>query len=502
VNALANRLLAGILLLLAVLALSNWFILTQAARSFSDELTQQLNGSIAMYVVREAPLIHSGVVNTTLLARLARQAMVVNPMAEVYLLDPRGGIIGRRADAATTVTSIDLGPIRAFLAGTAAGPLYATDPRHVDRPRVFSAAEVRDHGQLEGYVYVVLGGAQAASLREALSGSYILRAALGMLLVLLVLAALAAWALTLWLTRPIRQLHDRVLQLGKDLGAGTLGAQVQGASTLGDVRNVFEILAKKLHAQVIELRQADRLRRELFTNVSHDLRTPLTAMRGYIDTIALNSDQLSRERQREFIAIASRHCDRLNRLVDQIFSLARLDVAAIRLRPEPVSLAELAQDIVKKYQLLAESMRLRLQLEIDPRAPQVAADIGLLETVFENLLDNAMRHSAAGSEIVVSVATTGDNVRAQVSDRGSGIETADLQRITQRFESGSGGRTGLGLAIVTRILELHGSALELTSTPGRGTTAAFGLPVLRALPNTMTQQMSRQVKGRDDFVTG
>lgn len=501
-SALANRLLAGTLTLLVILALASWLILTQAARAFSDELTQQLNGSIAMYVVQEQALIRAGRINATELQRLARQAMIINPMAEVYLLDPRGRVIGWRSGTKPGAARIDLAPIRLFILGGHAGPIYATDPRHPGEPRVFSAAAVRHQGQLEGYVYVVLGGSRAAGLRATLAGSYILRAALFTLLVLLLLAAIAAWFLTVAITRPIRQLHCQVLDLGEQLGAGRISADVRSTGSLAAVRDVFERLATLLRTHVDALQQADRLQRELFTNISHDLRTPLTAMRGYLDSIELQSDCLSSERRRDYLAIALRHCDRLNRLVDQMFSLARLDVAAVRLRPESVSLTELAQDIVSKFQLPAEAARVRLQLEVDPNAPRVSADIALLETVLENLLDNALRHTPAGAEIVVAVSNDRAGVRTQVRDRGAGIDSGDLLRMTQRFEAGHGGRTGLGLAIVSRVLELHGSSLELSSSPGLGTTAAFTLPALPVEAGAAATDLRPEFHVRDEFVTG
>jgi signal transduction histidine kinase len=243
------------------------------------------------------------------------------------------------------------------------------------------------------------------------------------------------------------------------------------------VSTVFEALAHRLHSQLTELRQSDRLRRELFTNISHDLRTPLTAMRGYIDTIALHADDLSPQQRTECVAIASRHCDRLNRLVEQIFSLARLDVGAMQLQREPVSLAELAQDIVGKYQWSAQSAALVLRLVLDPQSPRVSGDIAMLETVLENLLDNALRHSPAGGEIVVAVRGYEGAVQVQVRDEGSGIEAGDLRRLTRRFEAGHGGRTGLGLAIVSRVLELHGGSLELDSRPGHD----GGVPIAGAV---------------------
>lgn len=473
----AGRLLAATIALLAALAVASGVILASAARGYSDELTQQLNRSIAMYVVAEAPLIRSGRIDEPQLARLARQAMVINPMAEVYLLDPRGWIIGRSMNAPNATSTVALPPIRAFLAGRGRGPIYGTDPRDPRSARVFSAAEIRDESDLEGYVYVVLGGAASQGAAATIAGSYILRAALGTSLVVLLLAAVAAWALTAWLTQPLRELHGRVVQLGEEQGGSRgSGARDRRAVDLDAVRAAVETLASRLAAQVESLKQADRLRRDLYASISHDLRTPLTAMRGYLDTLLRDDRPLPVERQRAFIAIAVRHCERLSRLVDQVSSLARLDATAVRLRPEPVALTELAQDVVTKFQGLAESASIHLHLEVDPQSPSVMADIGMLETVLQNLLDNALRHTPRGGEIVVSVNARASSVETAVRDSGSGIAPSELERLQQPFEVGVGGRTGLGLAIVKRVLDLHGTELRLSSMPGFGTTVAFVLP--------------------------
>lgn len=473
----AGRLLAATIVLLIALALSSWLILANAARGYSDELTQRLNRNIAMYVVAEAPLIRKGRVDEAQLTRLAHQAMVINPMAEVYLLDRLGRIVGQRIKEPLASDEVDLEPIRAFIREPTRAPVYGSDPRDTHTRRVFSAEQIRDQGELQGYVYVVLGGAPRQSIAAIIVGSYILRAALITLLLVLLFAAAAAWALTMWLTRPLRELHARVVQLSHEHRAATPDARVMRphAPDLSAVRDAIESLATRLAAQVEELKQADRLRRELYASISHDLRTPLTAMRGYLDTLATDEKPLAQERRRAFIEIAVKHCERLTRLVDQLFSLARLDSAAVRLRPEPVALTELAQDIVTKLQGLAEQAGVRLRLEVDPRAPPVMADIGMLETVLQNLIDNALRHTPAGTEVVVSVQSGEGAVETTVRDTGGGIPTESIQRCLYPKEIGPNRRTGLGLAIVKRVLKLHGAELQLESAVGVGTTATFVL---------------------------
>ena len=206
----AGRLLAATIALLIALAITSWLILANAARGYSDELTQRLNRNIAMYVVAEGPLIRQGRVDEPQLTRLAHQAMVINPMAEVYLLDATGKIIGHRIKARLAAQAVDLAPIRAFLSQPSSAPIYGADPRDARARRVFSAAEIRTDGRLEGYVYVVLGGVASETTATPIAGSYILRAALITLLVVSLLAAAAAFALTAYMEIGRASCRERV----------------------------------------------------------------------------------------------------------------------------------------------------------------------------------------------------------------------------------------------------------------------------------------------------
>jgi signal transduction histidine kinase len=493
----AGRLLVATIALLAASAVAGCLILARAARGYSDELTQHLNRNIAMYVVAEAPLIRAGRVDEAQLTRLARQAMVVNPMAEVYLLDPAGHVVGSRGERPLKTTRVRLAPLREFLSPTAHRPIYGDDPRGDGMPRVFSTAEIHDGSRLQGYVYVVLGGAASEGAAATLAGSHILRAGVTTSLIVLVLTAIAAWALTGWLVRPLSRLHARVIELGNRHAPHGADAPIDGHIDLDAVRAAVDSLTARLAAQVASLEQADRMRRDLYASISHDLRTPLTAVRGYLDTLVRGDSQLTPDRRRAFISIALRHCERLGRLVDQVFALARLDATVVRLRREPVALTELAQDVVSKFQGLAEAARVRLQFDVDTGAPAVLADIGMLETVLQNLLDNALRHTRAGGEIVVSVTAGAGEVLVSVNDTGEGMAPSDLARLKCPLEIGSGGRTGLGLAIVGRVLDLHGSALRLVSASGVGTQAAFALA---AVSTVDPFELQENTAAREEFV--
>ncbi len=252
----------------------------------------------------------------------------------------------------------------------------------------------------------------------------------------------------------------------------------------------FSEMAGRIQKQLGDLTQADALRRELIANVSHDLRTPLAALQGYLETLLIKEGQLAPEEERRYVNIALRHSERLSKLIGELFELAKLDAGAAKPRLEPFSLAELAQDVVQKFQLAAaeKGVELHLQAKKGGDLPFVRADLGLIERVLANLLDNALQHTPAGGTVTVALRLEG-GVTVEVRDTGVGISAADLPHIFERYyhaprtPAGKAG-TGLGLAISERIIELHGSHIEVESQVGVGSSFTFTLPTQGALRDT------------------
>jgi signal transduction histidine kinase len=221
------------------------------------------------------------------------------------------------------------------------------------------------------------------------------------------------------------------------------------------------------------------LRRDLVANVSHDLRTPLVSMRGYLEMLASKGDSLTREVRDEYLGIAVRQSEHLTTLVNELFELAKLDFRGMSLAREPFQLAELAADVVAKFKLAADDRQVDLSIESPGSLPFVDADLSLIERVLENLIFNALKHTPAGGRVGVVLAAQGDRVLTQVVDTGCGIAPADLPFIFDRFYRGDGAQrrghgAGLGLAIAKRIVDLHGERLEVASDAG-GTRFTFAL---------------------------
>lgn len=266
--------------------------------------------------------------------------------------------------------------------------------------------------------------------------------------------------------------------------------QVSGAFTADRTRVLQSLAAQaaialenaRLHREL----EAENsfLRRDLIANVSHDLRTPLVSIRGYLELLAATGEALDDTQRRSYLETAVRQSEHLGVLIDELFELAKLDFKGLALQSEEFQIGELASDVLQKFRLMAAGKPIELMLEAMPGLPAVRADLSLIERVLDNLLGNALKHTPAGGCVKLHLRADDQGVRVSVIDNGVGIAPADLPHIFDRFyrgqaasdqRSGSARGTGLGLAIARRILELHGQTIDVESD-ATGSTFRFTLP--------------------------
>lgn len=252
-------------------------------------------------------------------------------------------------------------------------------------------------------------------------------------------------------------------------------------------------LAHRVSEQVEALDHATRQRRDLLANVSHDLRTPLAAMQGYLELLLLRHADLEPKERHNYLEIAARQSERLTRLVSDLFQLAELDGDDARPEREDFALGELIQDVIQKHASDAARRKIDTRLLATGTAALVHADIALVERLLTGLMENAVRHTSAGGSVTLHAAYEPTHApgRAEVTvrDTGEGIASADLAGLFERYQSTEriAGASitphgGLGLAIARRIVQLHGGDLRISSRPGVGTEVKFDLP-LAARPN-------------------
>ena len=250
-------------------------------------------------------------------------------------------------------------------------------------------------------------------------------------------------------------------------------APVQAASHKGAVLVLHEIT---------ELRRLERVRQDFVANVSHEFRTPLTAIQGFAETLLGGAleDPINRRR---FVEIIREHAMRLARLTEDLLKLSRIEAGQLKLEFRPVSVAQLIDSCMETAQLKAVPKRLSLAVQLPAELPPVRGDANSLQEVLQNLLDNALQYTPAGGKIEVSALSTDSRVVVTVADTGIGIPQVEQERIFERFyrvdaaRSREAGGTGLGLSIARHIMEAHGGHLWVESAVGEGSRFHFSIPI-------------------------
>ena len=411
------------------------------------------------------------------------QLMAVNPSVEVYLLDKQGAIIGNAAPAGHLKRQrVALPPLQALLGG-APMPVYGDDPRSADERKVFSVAPLKVDGRIEGYLYVVLLGEEYTALASNAQFNSAVRMALWTSGLMVLFSLLAGGFAFYWVTRPIRRLTRQVSAL--DSGGieavqayAALPAVRAGRDEVSQLQQAFHRMAQRLAEQWQTLAQQDRLRREFIANVSHDLRTPLTSLHGYLETLSVKAATLSEADRRRYLEIALAQSRKVGKLAQELFELARLEYGVVKPQKEPFPSASCCRTCSK-----SSSWRRRRAtsgcMPTFPGIPPVFADLSMIERVLTNLLDNAIRHTPPGGDIGVRLWRQDDRVMVQVSDSGPGIPQTLRADLFVRPSVLSGARRpsgGLGLMIVRRILQLHDSDIQLIEQAQSGACFRFAIP--------------------------
>jgi len=244
------------------------------------------------------------------------------------------------------------------------------------------------------------------------------------------------------------------------------------ASLLGNNRGILLVLL-----DVSEMKSLERMKKDFVVNVSHELRTPLTAIKGFVETLL---EEESQGASRRYLEIIGRHTDRLIHITKDLMALARLEREE---QPDlqPLNLRELLDQVLLLYEEKLRAKQLYLRLDLSDGMPALRADPVMLEQLFINLLDNALKYTEQGG-ITILARRDGEHAEIKVSDTGIGIPPGHLPRIFERFyvvdksRSRTLGGTGLGLSIVKHIVLLHGGTIDAASTPGQGSTFIIRLP--------------------------
>ncbi|HEV8461904.1 MAG TPA: HAMP domain-containing sensor histidine kinase [Gaiellaceae bacterium] len=239
--------------------------------------------------------------------------------------------------------------------------------------------------------------------------------------------------------------------------------------------------AETLARQNEQLLELDQMKDRFVSMVSHELRTPLTSMIGYLEVTLDGEVGELNEEQQEFLEIVNNNCHRLDRLIDDILFMSRVDSGRLSLEPAWISIDEVAAACVRTARVAAEQKQLTLEYTAEPNMPKYWGDAVRLSQMFDNLLSNARKYTDEGGAVRVSIVLRDETIHIEVADSGVGIPEDEVDRLFERFFRASTGLnaqgTGLGLSILQSIVQVHGGSVSVRSELGVGTTFEVDLPL-------------------------
>ena len=480
-NSLVWRLSLALMGILVLLGLSYVMITSYSAHQYYQETTQRLNAHVAEHMLLEVNPFENGEVNEEALGKIMHSMMAVNPGLEVYLVDPEGSILSYVVlDKKVRLKSIDLDPVKRFIDSKGEVFVEGDDPRQPGETTIFSATEVRENEQLLGYVYMVLASEKYENISEALATGYFMRIGSFSFTLTLIFAFGLGILLIYFLTRSIR----KVAQTMKSFADGKYEERIEinRNDELAVIGNSFNFMADTIVRNMEDLKQVDKLRRELIANVSHDLRSPMAVINGYIETLVMKEDELSSEQHKKYLDIVFRSSQKLNGLVSDLFELSKLESGQVKLEKERIALSEQVVDISEEYKVLAAKKGVVIEATMPANERlEVIADAKLISRVFHNLLDNALKFVPDEGKIKLEMSKKDGRLKTVVSNTAKEIKTETLEHFFDRnyqgHEENAKEGAGLGLTIVKKILDLHESIIQVRASKENEIQFSFSLPL-------------------------
>jgi two-component system sensor histidine kinase BaeS len=277
-------------------------------------------------------------------------------------------------------------------------------------------------------------------------------------------------------------LEDAARALGD--GRTDVRADESGGDEVTALSTTFNKMADDLHARAAALAESDRARRQLLADVSHELMTPLSGIRGYVETLAMPELKLDDDTRRRYLGVVDEETHKLEAIIGDLLDLARLEGGGDALEREPVLVDDLFRRVADRHRPLLCERQIALTTASAPGTPLVYGDPDRLEQALQNVAANAIRHTPDGGRVTLNAAPDGDRVRITIADTGPGIPADHLPHVFDRFykvdASRAGTRvpsgSGLGLSIVRAIVLRHGGEIVAANTPEGGASFTFLLP--------------------------
>jgi signal transduction histidine kinase len=300
------------------------------------------------------------------------------------------------------------------------------------------------------------------------------------------LLGLGATLTALFVFRPAHKRLRTLEQAARALGEGRtdVRATEAGGDEVSSLARTFNHMASDLESRATALAASDRARRQLLADVSHELMTPLSAIRGYVETLGMPDLPLDPDTRLRYLGIVEQETHKLEAIIGDLLDLARLEGGGDRLRAEPVAVEDLFSRVADRHQPTLRDRDITLDSSVAPGTPKICGDSGRLEQALQNVAANAIRHTPSGGRVSLAASAAPEGVLILVRDNGPGIPDEHLPRVFDRFYKVDASRSGtavpsgsgLGLSIVRAIIERHGGSVTARNAPEGGAVFELRLP--------------------------
>lgn len=480
------KLASGLFAILLIVGLSYTIFASYMLKNINQSSQQLINKELAQNLVDDKKIVKQGNIDIKAMKQTFMQYMSINPAIEIYYLDLQGKILAYSAEPGKVKrNSIDLTPVLQRLSNNNRQPLIGDDPRSHNIKKPFSVTSLPDSKNPQGYLYVVLQGEELTSALQQQSQNTAIQLGGLVLAGSLLMGLLMGLYIFYRVHKRIDGLQNQLAHfISSDFGdqqLKTLAKQDIEGDEISVLEKYIQSMAEQIRQQWSALKQQDSLRREMVANISHDLRTPLASIQGYLETLSIKQQSLSQQEMQHYLQTAVKQSRGLQKLIDDLFELAKLDARDQQPAMEKFPLLELVYDVISKFEIQAEEKNIQIEIESDSQNPMVYADIGLIERVLDNLINNALYYSPQNGTITLNIHTAADQaVRVKVIDHGRGIAEDQLELVFERFHQAhtperTDGHAGLGLCIVKKIIELHQQKIWVESKPDQGAQFQFTL---------------------------
>lgn len=462
-----------------LLGLSQLYISSLGWRQMAAEVEQKAHWELAEVIKEKlgGDLEMSGGQDQLERALYSLQRML--PKVDVYLLDKSGKVLARNGSKQFTESRIiDIGPLEiALTQAMPEFPLFGDNPGHHQLKSIFSVARIKIDSK-PGYVYAVLESHTMLHLEKFVGQFQFVQiwsySFLPIALATLVLSIL----LFQFLTRRLGSLTKTIAKFSRNDFSSRV--ELKKSDEIGLLSQTINQMADTIERNTEELERRDLLRREMVAAVSHDLRTPLTSIRGFLEILS-SSKELSEEKRLEYYRSMAEGVRIQQSLTEDLVELAKLEAKKQQPEFDSFPLLEMVEHLVDSFKPAVENKNLTLQIEEPQSLELVYADPRMIHRVLSNLVENAIRYTPKGGRVCLRVVPGEQEVELSVINSGPAIAEQQLQRLFERFYRGqqknqSEKGVGLGLLIVKELLELQDCSIQVKSNEQEGTVFSFSLP--------------------------